>query len=317
MHEPVSDFDSRLARAFAVSRAHFGHSLSLHIPGMFVVNGRRGKYRAVSITGDDCELDCEHCKGSLLKTMAHALTPEELIRIGRETEARGDVGMLVTGGCDRFGRLPWDRFLPAIAQLKSTTNLKISVHAGQTDRETALDLKSAGVDQALVDVLGDDPTARDVYHLPDGVDTIRRTMESLLDVGLDVVPHILFGIRYGRESGERHALGMLKDYGVKRYVVVVLMPTKGTPMASVRPPSAETVAGFIAEARLEMPGAFASLGCARPRGRYRRDLDVLAVRAGVNAIALPSDQAVAEAERLGLKTEFHGTCCSLASMGSS
>jgi len=278
---------------------------------MFVVNGRRGKYRAVSITGDRCDLDCEHCKGSLLRTMPGVGNAEALLKLGRKAWRRGDVGMLLTGGCDSEGRLPWEEFIPAIADLKAETDLTITVHAGQIDLDTARALKDAGVEQALVDVMGDDVTVREVCHLSEGTAAIRKTMASLTYAGLEIVPHVLFGIHYGMERGERAALEILKDYPLNEYVVVVLMPARGTPMESVQPPSPERVASFIAGARLELPELRASLGCARPRGRYRRHLDVLAVSAGVNSIAIPSDRALAEAKRRGLEIVHRETCCSL------
>jgi len=195
------DLAALLAEAWRISRERHGNLLSVHTTGMFVVNGNRGGYRAVSITGEDCALDCEHCKGSLLKTMPHAADPQSLLRFGREAEERGDHGVLVTGGCDDMGRLPWKSFLPAIRTLKNSTSLIVTVHAGQTDAETALALKEAGVDQALVDVVGDEQTATQVYHLPGGTATIRKTMESLAAAEVEIVPHILFGIHYGRRKG--------------------------------------------------------------------------------------------------------------------
>jgi uncharacterized radical SAM superfamily protein len=234
-----------------------------------------------------------------------------LVRAGYEAVARGDSGMLVTGGCDRNGRLPWARFLEAIGKLKAETGLTITVHAGQINLETARALKDAGIDQALVDVIGDDVTAQEVYHLREGTAAIRKTLESLARAGLETVPHVLFGVYYGRERGERAALEMLKEYPVKKYAVVVLMPTKGTPMAGVCPPTPERVASFIARARIELPHVRASLGCARPRGRYRLELDALAVKAGINSLALPSDGALQEAQRRGLEVVYRETCCSL------
>ncbi len=309
--ERSSPFQETLRTAWDLSREYHGSVISFHVPGMFVVDGRRGRYRAVSITGARCDLDCGHCKGKLLETMAHAPEPEDLVRIGLEAAQRGDHGMLITGGCDRFGRLPWREFLPAIARLKTETDLILTVHAGQVDRETARSLKSGGVDQALVDVMGDDETVKRVYRLDEGTAVIRRTLDALADAGVETVPHILFGIYYGEERAECEALEILRNYPLRKYVVVVLMPFLGTPMEGVSAPPPERVAEFLAGARIALPTVKASLGCARPRGRYRRRLDPLAVRAGVNVMALPSDAAVDEARALGLSVEFRETCCSL------
>jgi len=315
MKEPTFTTDAEtgdlIEAAWRTARSHFDHTVTMHVPGMFVVNGRRGKYRAVSITGPNCDLGCDHCKASLLRTMPRAENPRDLVRFGIEAAERADHGILVTGGCDGQGRLPWREFIPAIAELKSSTGLKITAHTGILEDGLAVSLKAAGVDQALVDVIGDDDTARKVYHLEDGTAGIRRTLDSLAAADLEIVPHIVFGINYGTEKGEMEALGLLGRYPLRKYVVVVLMPTRGTPMADVTPPRAGRVARFISLARLQYPELYACLGCARPRGRYGRELDTLAVRAGVNAVALPSDQAVAEAGRLGLEVVWRETCCSL------
>ena len=297
--------------AWNISRSFFGNILTAHLPGMFVVNGRRGGYRAVSITGNHCELQCEHCKGVLLKSMSHATDGASLRKIGLDAYARGDRGILISGGCDAQGRLPWRKFASDIAYLKAATNLTITVHAGIVDSTAASLLKDAGVDQALVDVIGDDSTASQVYHLPFGVHAIRRSLENLCAAGIPVVPHILFGLHYGRVKGEKTALAMLGDYDIQTYVVVVLMPLSGAAMESVEPPDPEQAAHFLVEARLRYPKLRASLGCARPRGRYRRRLDMLAIDAGVNSIALPSDAALEYAAQRGLKVVFREWCCSL------
>jgi lipoyl synthase len=309
---PVSEaLSPLLERAWMESRTRHGYRLTVHVPGMFIVNGHRGKYRVVSVTGGRCELDCEHCKGSLLKTMPSAPDPESLLSLGREAAARGDIGLLVTGGCDAQGRLPWKDYLPAIRSLKACTNLTITVHSGQVNEDTAVALRESGVDQALVDVIGDEATARQVYHLNGGVSTIRKTMDSLAAAGLEIVPHILYGLYYGMKRGEQAALEILKQYPLRKYVVVVVVPKKGTPMADISLPPPDRVATFLAEARRQLPDLMASLGCARPRGRYSRDLDVLAVKAGINSLALPSDPALKEAQARGLDVVYKETCCSL------
>lgn len=297
--------------AWNLSRSFVGDTLTVHLPGMFVVNGRRGGYRAVSITGNSCELQCDHCKGILLKSMYHALDGTTLRTIGLEAFSRGDKGILISGGCDRNGKLPWQKFLTDISYLKKHTNLTITVHAGVIDSWTARQFKEAGVDQALIDIIGDDSTASMVYHLHQGVEAIRMSLEHLSSAGVTIVPHIIFGLNYGKEKGEEAALEMLGSYSIERYVIVVLMPLSGTPMETVKPPDVERVAEFIVEARLRYPRLQASLGCARPRGNYRKRLDLLAIQAGVNAIALPCDEALEYAVRRGLTVVFREWCCSL------
>jgi len=52
------------------------------------------------------------------------------------------------------------------------------------------------------------------------------------------------------------------------------------------------------------------LGCMRPKGRGKGEIDVLAVEAGVNAIAFPAEKAIKQAESLGLEISFSSLCCS-------
>lgn len=303
--------DQDLNAAWSLSRRYHGNTLSVHAPGMFVYNGLRGKYHAVSITSGKCFLNCEHCKGLLLKSMPQANSPQALLRYALEAQQRGDTGLLLTGACDGSGFLPWRIFADTIFEIKSRTKLKVSIHPGQLDIQTANILKKAGVDQALVDVIGSDRTARDVYHLKAGIVPIINTMKALSDVGLEIVPHVLVGLHYGEIVGEYEALGIIKSYPVRKYVVVVLNPLKQTPMERATPPPPEEVGKILIKARLEMPQALASLGCARPRGKYRELVDVISVKAGVNSIALASDKAVELAESMGLEVRYDSSCCSV------
>jgi uncharacterized radical SAM superfamily protein len=99
--------------------------------------------------------------------------------------------------------------------------------------------------------------------------------------------------------------------GADGLVFLVFMPTPGTRYADRRPPAPEAVAGLIAEARLMFPDVPLYLGCMRPKGRYRREVDPLAVRAGVNVMVSPSREARQLAADLGLATREMRRCCVL------
>jgi lipoyl synthase len=234
----------------------------------------------------------------------------DLTRLGLKSAARGDIGILLTGGGNGMGRLPWKSILPEIELLKRHTDLKITVHTGQVDLQTARDLKNVGVDQALVDVIGDDATAREVYHLK-SASVIRQTLDNLARAGLAIIPHIIVGLYYGQIEGENAALEIIAEYPINGYVVVVIMPLKGTPFESIVPPPVEDVASFVAEARRMLPSHYAALGCARPRGKYARALEIAAINAGVNAIAMPSEKSAGYAGEMGLSIVRCRSCCSL------
>jgi hypothetical protein len=298
-----------LEDARRVSWSNLGRQITFFLPGMFIQNGLSGKYSAISITGSRCDLMCDHCQGKLLESMIPVADPAALFETCLGLAQKGDCGVLISGGCNRDGCLPWEPFLPAISAVKEKTRLFISVHAGFIREKDAAGLKQAGVDQALVDVVGDDETLQRIYHVPFGVERIVAGLDALQKAGLPVVPHIVCGLDYGRMRGEQQALDIVARFAIEQVVILSLMGIPGTPVQRVSPPRAEEVAGLIAMARLRMPRTPISLGCARPRGNDR--LDVLAIDAGVSRMALPSDAAIERAQAYGLDIRYQKSCCSV------
>lgn len=241
--------------------------------------------------------------------MVQAPDAQQLVLKCRELEEKGHLGVLLSGGCRDNGSLPWNEFLPAIETIKKTTRLFVSVHSGLVDDSMAVQLKQAGADQALIDIIGDDDTFQRIYHVPFGVEKIKKAMDALAKSGLPMVPHIVCGINYGKIRGEYKAIDMVADYDIAQLVIVSLMRIPGTPTAKVTLPSAEQVADIMVQARLQVPRAPISLGCARQRGNSR--LEELAIDSGVNRMALPSEEAVQRAQKYGLEITYQPTCCSV------
>ena len=163
----------------------------------------------------------------------------------------------------------------------------------------------------MLDVIGADETLRDVYHLDLTVADVDRSLRLLSDRGLRIIPHIVLGLHYGRFLGEYRALEMLTRYPVSTLILVVLVPLVGTPMAHVPPPRADQVAEFFAAARLAAPSTTINLGCARPLGALKRELDQAAIDLGLNGIAYPADGAIEYARSRGLTPRLFEYCCSL------
>jgi uncharacterized radical SAM superfamily protein len=308
----AEEINDPLSQARDRSWKRFGKRITLYLPGMFVLDGKTGKYPAISITGAECALQCDHCAGKILEPMPVAVTPEGLVEACLRAAEQGAEGVLITGGSDAQGRLPWEPFLGAIREVKERTSLHLSIHAGMVERETASALKAAGVDQALLDVVGDEQTLREVMHMEGGETLVRRSLDALCEAGLEIVPHVIMGLRFGQLSGERRALEILRDYPMRLLVWVGFMPLRGTPMAETPPLPIEDAGTLLAESRILFPDTEISLGCAKPRGFYRMALERLALDAGVNRMALYSEETVAYARSLGLDVDFQPTCCSMA-----
>jgi uncharacterized radical SAM superfamily protein len=314
--EPLlSSSDRKLFKeAWEITRARHGNAFTFYLPGMVRYGNVRGRYPAVSITGDRCLLQCEHCRGKLLEPMFKADQPEALLEAGLKLARKGAQGLLLTGGSDCDGRLPWGHFLSAIEEIGEKTELYLSAHTGFSDVDSCARLKSAGVQQGLLDVMGDDQTAASVYHL-EGLKPVLKGLESIKQGGLELVPHVVAGLQYGRIAAEKKALEIIRSFSPDALVVVVLTPLKGTPMAGVSYPDPVEIGRLIALARKMMPDIPISLGCERPRNRDGWLMEKLAIRAGANRMAVWSESAIREAHRLGLKPRFQSTCCSLQFRG--
>jgi len=286
--------------------------ITFFLPGMFFCNGQTGNYPTVSITGDKCALDCEHCHGQLLKTMLPADTPEKLYEQCCRLKEKGAVGLLISGGCDEKGRLPWEPFLPVINKIKKNLNLIISVHSGIVDEKTAKGLKRSGVSQVLIDVIGDDETYKKIYHVPFGTEQIENSLKALASAGLPTVPHVVCGLYFGKIRGEFEAIKMISRYKPAQVVIVAYMPLAGADISSFTIPNEDEVEKVILFARQTMPDVPISLGCARQRGNTQ--MEIKAIKAGVSRMAIPSDEAIDFARSLGLTIHFQKTCCCVNEM---
>jgi uncharacterized radical SAM superfamily protein len=125
----------------------------------------------------------------------------------------------------------------------------------------------------------------------------------------------VLGLHYGRFLGEYRALEMVTRHPVSTLILVVLVPLVGTPMANLPPPPTSEVIDFFGAARTAAPGTPINLGCARPLGDAKVELDRAAIDLGLNGIAYPSEGAIEYARNRGLEPRLYEYCCSLTWTG--
>ncbi len=310
-----NELEQALAVARDTSWKHFGKKIRFYAPSFMYYKtdcfcSSPAAFPSISVTGSFCALKCKHCGGKVLNTMMSALTPQQLIEVCSEVKRKGGIGCLISGGCLPDGSVPLGKFVDAIAEVKRKLGLTVVVHTGVVDLDMAKRLKEAGVDAALIDIIGSDETIKEIYQLNVQVSDYDKSLSALHQSGIPVVPHVLVGLHYGKLRGEFQALQMITKYSPSAVIVIALMPIRGTRMQKVAPPSPKDIARVLVAARFFLPKTPLVLGCMRPKGRHRTETDMLAVKAGVNAIAFPDEQAIQLAESLGLETVFSSLCCS-------
>lgn len=272
----------------------------------------KGSFPAFSITGSACALNCEHCRTEILKPMIPALHPDEFDRRIRDMIAlRGLSGFLLSGGSDRRNEIRYERFYPVIEGLKRDfPDLKIALHSALTDRARAKAMESAGVDTVMMDVIGAEETIAQVYHLDRRVEDFEETLAALCETDMEVVPHIVIGLHFGRILGEARALDMVARHPVHSLVFVVIMPFYATPGTFATPETSEVGRIFL-EGRARVPDRDVLLGCARPAGLHKRVTDAYAVMAGLDGLAFPAEGAVEVARMIGRPFTQQMACCSM------
>jgi len=218
-------------------------------------------------------------------------------------EAKGGVGILVSGGSNSEGRVPLERFYDALNWVKNNTGLIVNVHTGLLDRRHAEEIASSGVDIVSVDVVGSNDTIRRVYGLWARVENYLETLHVLKEANVPhVVPHICVGLDYGEVKGEIEALKMAEEIKPETIVLLGLIPTPGTPMEGIEPPSKEDFSMIAAKAKTLCPEASVALGCMRPRFEKgeMEELDVepqIITKEAAELIGKESPPAVLEVER--------------------
>ncbi len=273
----------------------------------------KSAWPAVSITGGECKLQCDHCKAKILEPMIAARTPEALWRVVNQQIEAGAKGMLLTGGSNHRDEVEYGPFLPTVRRIKDAfPQFRIAVHTALVERDMALRLEASGIDAAMLDVIGAQDTISQVYHLRRPVADFERSLEHLVGTSLKVVPHIVIGLHYGRMLGEWNALEMIRRHRPAALVLVVVMPfyaPEGRPFAT---PASDEVGRFFVDARAALAEIPILLGCARPAGRAKAEIDAYAVMAGLEGIAHPADGVVELALQLGREVKVTPSCCSIA-----
>jgi lipoyl synthase len=301
---------------FDVRRANFSDEISFFAPGLKRFSTAEFEQKMpraflpISLTGSACALKCDHCDTRILDPMIALNQREGLFALCSRLHDTGTQGVLISGGSLRDGTVPLMKHMDDIARVRSDLGMRVLVHTGVVKEPVAVALKEVGVEGVMLDIIGDDATIRDVYHLNLTTADFDQSLAVLSENGHSIRPHIILGLNWGKFSGEYGALEMISRYPVHALVLVILTPLTGTPMQGIDPPSVEEIEAFFGAARRAMPDTLIMLGCARPAGEHKALVDRAAIDCGLNGIAYPAEGIVEYARSRNLSFKFHEHACS-------
>ncbi|MBD3211581.1 MAG: radical SAM protein [Candidatus Lokiarchaeota archaeon] len=302
--------DEQLERFFDLSYKiklnNLGTLLKIYIPD--------DRFPAISITGDQCELSCEHCNEKYLKGMEPLTTNSDLYHYLINHAKNGGVGALISGGCLSDGSVPLYEYLDTIKKIKKETNLIINAHTGLLNEETARKLSDANVDIVSFDINIDPEIIQNIYHLDKSIEDYQKSIRLLQKYNLNVIPHICIGLHYGELAKELDCIKFIKeiDMDPSLIVFIALIPPKNSHM-KFKTPSILDISKIIALTRFIFPNKEISLGCMRPRGTLRQSLEKAAIKAGINRLEMPSRYTLKWLYKNypQIKLKFFSSCCAI------
>lgn len=264
-------------------------------------------FPSISITGDQCALQCPHCMAHPLSCMLCADSPERLITLACELERDQALGFLLSGGYDSKGVLPVGAFLPAIRRIKETTELSINAHIGYPRRDALPSIVDSGIDAYSVNFPMSDRVGRTYFQVENALARFEETVEGLHELGAKrVIPHMLIGL--GDSDEDIKGMRLLSDNPPESLVVLAFTPIRGTPLEDRAPTESARIIDTIAIARQLMPETKLVLGCMRPRGAVSSEIYLM--RELVDGIVLPA-RSVEKSLQNHLSLERLRGCCAI------
>jgi hypothetical protein len=274
-----------MLKAKSMYESNFGKEITFVLPV---------KTKTISLTKEECALNCAHCNKHWLKGMS-SLDDIDNVK-----------SCLISGGCDINGRVPLTENLEVIKNLSK--KIKLIAHTGLISEEDVKKI-SPFIDSVSFNLVGDNKTIKEVFGIEKKVDDFVNSYLALKKHA-KVYPHITIGLHAGKIKGEWNALEILKRFGTDAIVFNVLIPTPNTKYSNIEPPKIKEVLKIISSTRLNFPNTPIYLGCMRPKGKYRRQLDEKVIGL-VNRVVMPADTAIKKAKELDYKIKKFEECCIL------
>ena len=248
-------------------------------------------------------MNCPWCGGYYLKSMK-SLNPKRLKLF------KGKTSVLISGGYDKQGKLPWREHLSFLKKIRRQ-GLKINLHPGICEKEDIEPLKELSPVISF-DFITDDDLLEEAGFSVQKKDFL-SSFELLQAQKIRVIPHLLVGRNRGKIKTEYEGLKILADYSLKKLVFLIFIPAPGTAFSAFSPPSLSELEKFFFFAREALPRTDFYLGCMRPRGFGREKIEELAIKYQFVKIVMPAKRTQKQMKENNFRIKEQKECCAFDS----
>ncbi len=218
---------------------------------------------------------------------------------------------LISGGMDKFGRIPVNGVIGVIESFKRAhPDVHYNFHTGLVDRVTAQRI-AVIADSVSFDFVGSVETIREVYGLEKTPEDFLKSAQFLSELSQNFAIHVTIGLKRGVLSHEEQALELLQDLAFKKLIFIIFIPTLGTRYESANPPDFEDVKRVFDLARERFPHKHIALGCMQPKGSYRDQLQEIALSCGLNEIVNPTRKLKEFLRKRDIPYKERTGCCAM------
>lgn len=222
---------------------------------------------------------------------------------------------LISGGSLQNGSVPFYNEYEKILKIKEK-NILLNAHTGYIPPEHFE--KTLIFDTISLDISGSDKIIKQIYNLNLDLGKLQENILAYNDFLLKIsgrkpkiVPHITIGIYYGENSSEEEAIDFISKISTDKLVFNILIPTKNTEFENIKKIEIKRVLELIKYSKEKLKNRLIYIGCMRPFGKYREDLDFALLENDVDAIVNPSTKFLKFAEdNLKDCIKLNG-CCSI------
>lgn len=239
----------------------------------------------ISVTGKSCSLNCRHCQARHLQHMS------SINNFNKDATS-----ILLSGGYNRQGAVPITR-----KHLEQLKDYKLNIHSGLICEKQAR-LFGRYAHSISFDFPAGNDVIKDVYGLKKTMNDYIKSYKLLKIHCNKVTPHICIGLG----GKELKAVSILADIGFEEIVLLALIPNE----FFRNPPSIEKLINLMKRIRKAYPDKKISLGCMRPHGRYRKELDTKSLKYA-DKIVMPHKEAAILAEKKNFKIKNKYECCAI------